>query len=116
MIDILAIKKHLNESNIEYEYFGDSLINIDIYSLPDNIKNNSIIWFKDPQKIKEYNTSEYKNLLIVTSPNYDLSDIKGNFLVSWNSKELFFSNGFSLFKCSLQPVSGLVSAIDLTKL
>ncbi len=91
MIDILAIKKHLNESNIEYEYFGDSLINIDIYSLPDNIKNNSIIWFKDPKKIKEYNPSEYKNLLIVTSPNYDLSDIKGNFLVSWNSKELFFS-------------------------
>ena len=91
MIDIYAIKKHLNDSNIKYEYFGDNLITIDIYSLPDNIKNNSIIWFKDPKKIKEYNTSEYKNLLIVTSPNDNLSEIKGDFLVSYNSKELFFS-------------------------
>ena len=91
MIDIRSIREFLNNSSIRHEYIGNDTINIKTYSLPDNIKSNSIMWVKDSNKAKKYDLSQYKDVLIVTSSVDELPLIDGNFLVSDNSKELFFS-------------------------
>lgn len=90
MIDISSIREFLNKSGISHEYFGNNYINIKTYSLPNNINHNSIMWIKDPEKIQENDLFQYNDLLIVTSSVDKLSQINGNFLVSNNSKELFF--------------------------
>jgi len=91
MIDISSIKKFLIESNISHEYVGDDFLKIETYSLPANIKKNSILWIKDPTKIKTYEVNKYEDVLIVTSSKAELDTSFGNFLISANSKELFFS-------------------------
>ncbi len=91
MIDIRGIREFLKSYSVRHDYIGNNSINIKTYSLPDNIKNNSILWIKDPKRVKNYNLSQYEDVLIVTSSIDELSIIDGNFLISDNSKELFFS-------------------------
>ncbi len=91
MINIRSIREFLNNFNIRHEYIGNDSINIKTYSLPDNIENYSIVWIKDSMKAKKYDLSHFKDVLIVTSSTDELSVIDGNFLISDNSKELFFS-------------------------
>lgn len=91
MIDIGSIREYLKDANIKHQYFGDDFINIETYSIPDDIKDNSILWIKDPIKIKNYDLSQHEGVLIVTTSMGDINSIDGNFLVSDNSKELFFS-------------------------
>lgn len=91
MISIQSIRQFLNDSSIKYEYVGNNDINIRTYSLPDKIENNSILWVKNPQEIEKYDFSQYIDILVVTSHIDKLFEINGNFLLSDNSKELFFS-------------------------
>lgn len=89
MIGISDIKKFLDDEKIKYSYLGTEDLKINKYTTPDNILNSSILWFKNFEKLTFKNFEEYENLLIVTD---EIKDMKNaNFLISSNSKELFFS-------------------------
>lgn len=91
MIDIASIREFLKNSSVKHEYIGNDFINIKAYSLPNNIKNNSILWIKDSNRVKNYDLSQYEHVVVVTSFKDELDITNGNFLISDNSKELFFS-------------------------
>lgn len=90
MIEISKIIEFLRDSGINYEYIGDDNLIISHYSVPDNIKNDSIIWLKDSNKVVSLNLESYNNILIVIT-SIDNKTACGNFLIADNSKELFFS-------------------------
>lgn len=90
MIKISCIKSALNDANIKYKFYGNDNLVFNTYSLPNNIKNNSIIWIKDNSKIPNHDFKSYDNVLVVTSSIDNLEVDNGNFLIADNSKELFF--------------------------
>lgn len=90
MIKISSIKSVLNNENINYKFYGDDNIIINTYSVPSQIKNNSIIWVKDYTKINNYDFKSYDNVLVFTSSIENVDIHKGNFLIANNSKELYF--------------------------
>ena len=91
MIKINEILKFLKDNEIEHNYIGDENLTIKDYSVPDNIKDNSILWVKDFKMVENLNFENYKNVLIVSSSIHNSIAVSVNFLLSNNSKELFFS-------------------------
>ena len=91
MIKINRIIEFLRDSGINHNYVGDGNLIINSYSVPDNIKTNSMLWLKNIKKLEGLDLANYENILIVTSPIDNNGKVQGNFLFSNNSKELFFS-------------------------
>lgn len=91
MIKIEEILGFLKCNGIDYEYSGDLDLTINDYSMPNNIKDSSIIWLKDVNALESLDLSLYEQILIVTSDARKYTEKKVNFLISNNSKELFFS-------------------------
>lgn len=109
MIKIENILDYLNKIQIEFKYYGRNDVQINEVSLPDNIKENSIIWVKDPNLLEKYRSFDMNNLLFVSSFGYDIIPDKLNILFSDNSKELFFSIIANYFN-EVQQRSGIGSS------
>jgi UDP-3-O-[3-hydroxymyristoyl] glucosamine N-acyltransferase len=91
MITIERIIDFLKCNGINYNYTGKHDLVINDYSVPDNVRDDSILWIKDLKKLEDINLENYDNVLIVTSSLNSNKVMCGNFLVANNSKELFFS-------------------------
>jgi UDP-3-O-[3-hydroxymyristoyl] glucosamine N-acyltransferase len=90
MVNIKEIIKYLEKRQIEHEYFGSNELNIHGFSVLDDIRDNTIIWVKNKDTLKDLEISNNKNLLIVTNSIEIGGLVNLNYLISKNSKELFF--------------------------
>ena len=109
----------LNNNKIHFTYQGNLDFAISSFSTFDDYKDNSILWMKNTNKFDLDKLSRYKNLLIVTSPEFEakLSKLFNNIVFVKNSKEVFFSLLTNFFvdteKQSIDKTNSIIKSKDI---
>ena len=88
-VKIKDIKLFLEASNIEFEYYGDSSLEIPSFCSLNNLKDNSIFWIKKAADFDSEKLCKYKNMLMIINSEQPIEGI--NYINCRKPKEVFFS-------------------------
>lgn len=113
MITVKDILNFVDQEGISYKFEGMEDLIIDGFSRPSELKDNSIIWIKEPSKFeKDHRT--LKNVFVITDERF-VSDENLTILYSSNSKAVFFSVLSHFFGSKVHRTGIERSAVVLTK-
>ena len=91
-IKISSILNCLDNKKLEYKYIGNDKLVIRRFCSLYNLKNNSITWIRDANRIGDYNFNKINDIVIVSNEILlNVTDEKINFIICGNPKEVFFT-------------------------